>query len=64
MKDSIYADWNPWHGCTKISPGCKFCYVYRQDEMYGNPTASSRCTKNAAFDLPVQRGRGGRIAGA
>ena len=59
MKDSIYADWNPWHGCTKISPGCKFCYVYRQDEMYGNPTASSRCTKNAAFDLPVQRGRGG-----
>ena len=59
MKDSIYADWNPWHGCTKISPGCKFCYVYRQDEMYGNPTASSRCTKNAALDLPVQRGRGG-----
>ena len=59
MKDIIYADWNPWHGCTKISPGCKFCYVYRQDEMYGNPTASSRCTKNAAFDLPVQRGRGG-----
>ena len=59
MKDSIYADWNPWHGCTKISPGCKFCYVYRQDEMYGNPTASSRCTKNAAFALPVQRGRGG-----
>ena len=53
MKDSIYADWNPWHGCTKISPGCKFCYVYRQDEMYGNPTASSRCKKNAAFDLPV-----------
>ena len=31
----IYADWNPWHGCTKISPGCKYCYVYRQDEMYG-----------------------------
>ena len=24
---SIYADWNPWHGCTKISAGCKFCYV-------------------------------------
>ena len=19
----VYADWNPWHGCTKISPGCK-----------------------------------------
>ena len=23
--------WNPWHGCQKISPGCKNCYVYRQD---------------------------------
>lgn len=19
--------WNPWHGCTKISPGCKNCYA-------------------------------------
>ena len=21
------ANWNPWHGCTKISPGCANCYV-------------------------------------
>ena len=27
-----YAGWNPWHGCTKISAGCRYCYVYRQDE--------------------------------
>ena len=53
----IYADWNPWHGCTKISPGCKYCYVYRQDEMYGNLEAASLCHKNAAFDLPVIRKR-------
>ena len=53
----IYADWNPWHGCTKISPGCKYCYVYRQDEMYGNSEAASLCHKNAAFDLPVKRKR-------
>ena len=26
-------NWNPWHGCTKLSPGCLNCYVYRQDEM-------------------------------
>ena len=25
------ANWNPWHGCTKISPGCANCYVYRGD---------------------------------
>lgn len=50
----IYVGWNPWHGCTKISPGCRYCYVYRQDEMYGSEIASSFCRKTAAFDLPVK----------
>lgn len=27
--------WNPWHGCIKISPGCKNCYMYRDKERYG-----------------------------
>lgn len=22
--------WNPWRGCEKISPGCKFCYAEKQ----------------------------------
>ena len=57
--DSLYVSWNPWHGCTKISPGCKFCYVYRQDEMYQSDVASSLARKTAAFDLPVRHGRGG-----
>ncbi|MCQ2229825.1 MAG: phage Gp37/Gp68 family protein [Bacteroidales bacterium] len=47
----IYADWNPWHGCTKISQGCKYCYVYCQDEMYGSETSSSLCRKTANFGL-------------
>lgn len=56
MKKEIKsASWNPWHGCTKISPGCKYCYVYRQDEMYGNNTASSSCRKTNAFDLPIRK---------
>ncbi len=55
----IYADWNPWHGCTKISPGCKYCYVYRQDEMYGATVASSVCRKTRAFDLPLRKKRDG-----
>lgn len=54
---SIFADWNPWHGCTKVSPGCKFCYVYRQDEMYGSEIASNLARKTAAFNLPVKRKR-------
>src|SRR6185437_1579859 len=27
--------WNPWHGCIKISPGCKNCYMYREKKQYG-----------------------------
>ena len=53
----IYADWNPWHGCTKISSGCKYCYVYRQDEMYGSDHSSSECRKTAAYNLPIKRKR-------
>ena len=42
-RTDIYENWNPWHGCTKVSPGCKFCYVYRQDEMYGSEVSSNEC---------------------
>lgn len=27
--------WNPWHGCEKVSPGCKFCYMFREKRQYG-----------------------------
>ncbi len=53
----IYADWNPWHGCTKISPGCKYCYVYRQDEMYSSEIGSDVAHKTANFNLPLKRRR-------
>ncbi|MDD2426451.1 MAG: DUF5131 family protein [Bacteroidales bacterium] len=49
--------WNPWHGCHKISPGCKYCYVYRQDERYGTEIPSSQVRKTLSFDLPVKRKR-------
>lgn len=55
----IYENWNPWHGCTKISPGCKYCYVYRQDEMYGSAQASSLCRRTGSFGLPLQKRRDG-----
>lgn len=58
-KETIYANWNPWHGCTKISPGCKYCYVYRQDEMYGAEILSSLCRKTGNFDLPIKKKRDG-----
>ena len=52
------AQWNPWHGCKKISPGCQNCYVYRTDSRFDKD--SSKVVKNSSFTLPVQRARNGR----
>jgi protein gp37 len=27
--------WNPWRGCTKVSPGCTRCYMFTAQERYG-----------------------------
>ena len=51
------SSWNPWHGCKKISPGCKNCYVYRQDEKYGAEQASSQFRVTANLKLPLKRSR-------
>lgn len=51
--------WNPWHGCRKISEGCRNCYVYRQDAQHDKDSREVRRT--AAFDLPVRRSRDGRF---
>ncbi len=47
--------WNPWHGCTKISPGCYHCYMYRRDAEFGKD--SSVVTKTSSFDLPLRKNR-------
>ena len=49
--------WNPWHGCTKYSEGCRYCYVYRQDEMFGRD--STICKKTNDFNLPIKKNRRG-----
>jgi protein gp37 len=49
--------WNPWHGCKKISTGCKNCYVYRIDDRHGRD--SSIVEKTLSFDLPVKKKRNG-----
>ena len=30
--------WNPWHGCKKVSPECKNCFVSKIDQRYGRDT--------------------------
>ena len=47
--------WNPWHGCTKISPGCYHCYVYRRDAEFGKDTSVVK--KTSSFNLPVKKDR-------
>lgn len=47
--------WNPWHGCHKLSAGCRNCYVYRGDSKHGKD--SSIVTKTEKFGLPLQRKR-------
>ena len=49
--------WNLWHGCTKVSAGCRHCYVYRRDAEFGKD--SSIVTKTKAFDLPIRKNRKG-----
>lgn len=51
--------WNPWHGCRKLSEGCRHCYVYRQDARHDRNAREVRRT--AAFDLPVRRSRNGQF---
>ncbi len=44
--------WNPWHGCKKISAGCINCYVYRIDSSFEKD--STVVTKTRNFNLPVK----------
>ncbi|MFO7656413.1 MAG: DUF5131 family protein [Bacteroidales bacterium] len=51
------AQWNPWHGCRKLSAGCKNCYVYRMDARYDRD--ASAVSKTLQFNLPLKKKRNG-----
>lgn len=55
VKESVM--WNLWHGCHKLSPGCKHCYVYRGDARRDVDSSVVAQTKN--FDLPIRKKRNG-----
>ena len=51
------ATWNPWHGCHKVSPGCKFCYMFSDKKRYGqNPNVVVR--SKTLFDAPLKWAEG------
>jgi len=49
--------WNPWHGCHKLSEGCRHCYVYRGDARRGIDSRIITKTKN--FDVPIRKKKNG-----
>ena len=51
------ADYNPWHGCHKISSGCLNCYMYRQDSNHG--IDSNLVRKTNSFNMPMRKNRDG-----
>lgn len=49
--------WNPWHGCHKISAGCKHCYVFREDAAFGTLIPTNEVRKTSSFNLPIKKDR-------
>ncbi len=45
--------WNPWRGCLKVSPGCKACYMYRDQERYGNDPMAVVRAADKTFHSPM-----------
>lgn len=52
------AKWNPWHGCRKLSEGCRHCYVYRMDARHEKDASEVR-RNSSTFYLPVAKDRYG-----
>ena len=48
---------NPWHGCVKVSQGCKFCYADAQDKRFGEshwgPSAPRKMLSAANWRKPL-----------
>lgn len=47
--------WNPWRGCTKISPGCAHCYMFTAQSRYGKDPDVVTRTKTWGDPLKWQR---------
>lgn len=50
--------WHPWHGCVKISEGCKNCYMYQLDAR-NNKDGSLIYRSKSNFDYPLKKNRQG-----
>lgn len=46
--------WNPWQGCTQVSPGCAHCYMYREKVRYGQDPETVVRSKPPTFGAPLK----------
>ncbi len=51
--------WNPWHGCKKISEGCKNCYMYYLDNVRANKDGAIIYKSKTNFDYPLKKDKNG-----
>lgn len=50
--------WNPWHGCKKVSEGCRNCYMYYLDKRRAIDSSNIFRLKSN-FDMPMKKDRQG-----
>lgn len=48
------ATWNPWYGCTKVSEGCRNCYMHRWAKRAGKDPNVVQWAADATFYAPLK----------
>lgn len=51
--------WNPWHGCHRVSEGCRNCYMFIGDNARGIFDSNVVKRSKMNFDLPLKKGKNG-----
>lgn len=48
------ATWNPWRGCTKVSPGCASCYMFTGQLRWGRDPSKVVRAALSTFTAPLR----------
>lgn len=49
--------WNPWRGCDKVSEGCRFCYMFRDQLRYGRDPSVVVRAADPTYYAPLRKWR-------